>query len=65
MEGDVRASSVSAHGRIAGNIVAQNRVELGATGRVDGDITCKTLVIAEGAVFRGRSVMNGGPSEDR
>jgi cytoskeletal protein CcmA (bactofilin family) len=30
---------------------------------VDGDITCKTLVVAEGAVFCGRSLMAEPPLE--
>jgi cytoskeletal protein CcmA (bactofilin family) len=55
--GDVHARSVTIHGSITGDLVVEDRAELGAGARVDGDITCRTLVVAEGAVFRGRSIM--------
>jgi cytoskeletal protein CcmA (bactofilin family) len=45
------------HGVVQGNVVADERVELGPGARLDGDITCSSLVVAEGAVFRGRSNM--------
>ena len=53
----MHARSVTIHGSIAGDLVAEERAELGPGARVDGDISCRTLVIAEGAVFRGRSIM--------
>ncbi len=42
---------------VKGNIVARGTVRLGSRARVEGDITSKTLAIAEGAVFVGSSVM--------
>ncbi len=53
VEGDVDAQSVTAQGTVMGNIVVQDKVELGPAARVDGDITCQTLVVSSGAVFNG------------
>jgi cytoskeletal protein CcmA (bactofilin family) len=57
VEGEVRARSVAADGLVEGNVVAQDRVELGRQARLDGDITCRILVIVEGAVSCGRCDM--------
>jgi cytoskeletal protein CcmA (bactofilin family) len=55
---------VTVAGRFKGNIVVAGRAELARGGRVDGNITSKSLVIAEGAVFTGQSIMDqqGGQS---
>jgi cytoskeletal protein CcmA (bactofilin family) len=58
VQGDVRAHSVLTHGVVEGNVQADDKVELGPEARVNGDITCRLLVVAEGAVFRGRSIMD-------
>jgi cytoskeletal protein CcmA (bactofilin family) len=60
--GDVRAKSVTVQGAVEGNVVAEQKVELGPGARLQGDITCTALVVAEGAVFRGRSIMAQRPS---
>ena len=62
VKGDVRARSVTLQGAVEGNVVAQQKVELGPGARLQGDITCTALVVAEGAVFRGRSIMAQRPS---
>lgn len=58
VHGDVRARSVLTHGVVEGNVEAEEKVELGPEARVNGDIVCRLLVVAEGAVFRGRSIMD-------
>ena len=40
-------------GIIKGNVVAQNKVTLESTSRLDGDLTAKLLIIEEGALFSG------------
>lgn len=40
-------------GVIKGNIIAQNKVTLESTSRLDGDMTAKLLIIEEGALFSG------------
>ena len=54
---------MAARGTVKGNIVAEDKVELGPEARVEGDITCQTLVVAEGAMFCGRSLMGEPPLE--
>ncbi len=63
VEADIEATNVTVAGSFKGNIVAKSRAELAKGGRVDGNVTSKTLVVAEGAVFSGQSIMGGGSSE--
>ena len=58
VEADIRANNVSVAGRFKGNITVKGRAEIGKGGRVDGNINSKTLVIEEGAIFHGQSVMD-------
>ncbi|HYT80639.1 MAG TPA: polymer-forming cytoskeletal protein [Actinomycetota bacterium] len=57
LDGSIHAQNVVVGGVVNGNIEARGRVELGPRARVKGDITSKTLAVAEGAMFSGRSVM--------
>jgi cytoskeletal protein CcmA (bactofilin family) len=69
VEADIRAQNVSVAGRFKGNILVKGRAEITRGGRVDGNITCKSLVIEEGAIFQGQSIMDqqaaqaGSPSQ--
>jgi cytoskeletal protein CcmA (bactofilin family) len=58
VEAEIRAQNVSVAGRFKGNIIVKGRAEIARGGRVDGDITSKSLVIEEGAIFQGQSVMD-------
>lgn len=58
VEADIRAENVAIAGRFKGNIVVKGKAELARGGRVDGNITSKTLTIEEGAVFQGQSIMD-------
>ncbi len=60
VEADIRAQNVSVAGRFKGNIVVKGKAHLARGGRVDGNITSKTLVIEEGGVFHGQSIMDAG-----
>ena len=59
VEADVKAQNVLVAGVFTGNIVARGRAELARGGRVHGNVTSKSLVVADGAVFVGRSIMGG------
>jgi cytoskeletal protein CcmA (bactofilin family) len=59
VEADIRAQNVSVAGRFKGNILVKGKAHLARGGRVDGNITSKTLVIEEGGVFHGQSIMDG------
>lgn len=49
----VRTQSAIIHGKVVGDIVVTDRVELAATAEVVGDITAAKISIQEGAVFVG------------
>lgn len=57
IEGDVTAESILVAGRVKGNIYVREKTEITADGSVEGDITTKTLVIDEGAAFKGSCYM--------
>ena len=68
VEADIHAQNVSVAGRFKGSIVVKGRAEIARGGRVDGNITSKTLVIEDGATFQGQSTMDqqsaqGGPQQ--
>jgi cytoskeletal protein CcmA (bactofilin family) len=58
VEADIRAQNVSVAGKFKGSIIVKGRAEINRGGRVDGDVTSKTLVVEEGAVFQGQSIMD-------
>jgi len=57
LDGNIRAHNADVGGVVQGNIVVKGRIHLGPRARVEGDIASETLAIAEGAVFKGRSIM--------
>ena len=59
VEADIRAQNVSVAGRFKGSILVKGKAHIGRGGRVDGNITSKTLVVEEGGVFHGQSIMDG------
>jgi len=63
VEADIRAQNVVVAGRFKGSINVKGRAELARGGRVEGDITSKTLVVEEGGVFQGQSIMDQQPAQ--
>ena len=57
IKAQVSARSVVIMGAVTGNVTAGERVEIGATGSVTGDISSPRLAIADGGCFRGRAEM--------
>ena len=57
MRGDISAVEILVAGTVYGNLTARERIELTSTGRVLGDLITKTLVIDEGASFKGNCTM--------
>lgn len=55
--GDITAAEILVAGIVYGNLVARERIEMTSTGRVLGDLITKTLVIDEGASFKGNCTM--------
>jgi cytoskeletal protein CcmA (bactofilin family) len=60
---DITASNVQVWGAVKGNITATGRLEILPSGRVWGDIKVSSLLIDEGGLFRGKSVMAGEEKE--
>lgn len=50
----VYAKNATISGQVTGNITCKEKLQLTSNAKVFGDIKCQTLVIAEGAVFRGK-----------
>jgi cytoskeletal protein CcmA (bactofilin family) len=63
VEADIRAQNVSVAGRFKGNLVVKGKAHLARGGRIEGNITSKTLVVEEGGVFHGQSIMDGAPAQ--
>lgn len=61
VEADIRAQNVSIAGRFKGSVQAKGKAHLARGGRIDGNITSKTLVVEEGGIFHGQSIMDGSP----
>jgi len=53
------ARSILISGTVIGNVTATDRLELQATGSVEGDISTPRLVMVDGAVVKGRVDANG------
>ena len=54
---DIEAGTVICKGRIRGNIIASQKVEIHSTGKILGDVLSPALMIELGAVFNGKSYM--------
>jgi cytoskeletal protein CcmA (bactofilin family) len=58
----IQARSVTIHGEVVGQVTAGERVEIGASGSVEGDVTAPRMAMAEGGVVRGRLAVTRPPS---
>jgi cytoskeletal protein CcmA (bactofilin family) len=59
VEADLIAQRIIICGAVTGNVLANENVDLRATGSVDGDISTPRLVMAEGATIKGRVDASG------
>ena len=50
---EIHAKSVSIVGQVVGNVTADDRIEIAATGSMEGDIKAPRVVLADGARFKG------------
>ncbi len=58
IEADIEAENVNIGGTVTGNVVAQSKVEIFASGKMTGDIKGPRIVVAEGAHFKGNVDMD-------
>ncbi len=62
----IRAASVSVAGKVSGDIVATQRIEIRNNAKMSGNLTAPILVVQEGALFEGHcSMQPEGVREDR
>jgi cytoskeletal protein CcmA (bactofilin family) len=64
VRGPITAQVVRVGGRVAGNVEAADRIEVTASGNVEGDMAAPRVIIAEGAFFKGRVEMRGNKGVD-
>lgn len=64
IKGPVSAATVSVAGLLRGSIEASVRIEILPTGKVNGNIATKDLIIRSGAQFIGKSEMRGEHESD-
>lgn len=60
VEGNVDVARVIVHGEVRGDIIAREKVELGPTARVSGNVSYGVIEMAAGAQIQGRLVSFGG-----
>jgi cytoskeletal protein CcmA (bactofilin family) len=53
----VKAEEVVVHGRVEGTLAVQRKIEMCATADVQADIATPSMIVQEGALFNGRTVM--------
>lgn len=58
VEADIKAKSAIIGGKVTGNILVEERVELESKSTLIGDIKTRNLVINEGCIFHGTSSMH-------
>lgn len=59
VRGDITARTVRIGGRVQGNVLGRERVEILPSGRLEGDVAAPRVVLAEGAFFKGKVEMTG------
>lgn len=58
---EIQAKTVMVVGEVVGNITADDKVEVAATGSMRGDIVAPRVVLADGAKFKGSIDMDRKP----
>jgi cytoskeletal protein CcmA (bactofilin family) len=57
---DIQSTNTTLGGHYTGNVVATGTIELTSTARVEGNLTCRSLILNQGAIFSGQSIMDSG-----
>ena len=60
IEGEVRAPVVILNGHLSGDVHASQRIELGATARVEGNVHYSVVEMVAGAMLTGRLIHESG-----
>jgi cytoskeletal protein CcmA (bactofilin family) len=54
IKADLVARTITISGAVTGNVTASEKVDLRATGSVDGDVVAPSVIMADGAVINGK-----------
>jgi cytoskeletal protein CcmA (bactofilin family) len=65
VDGDIKTQDAVISGRVVGTLVAESRLELQATCRIEGDVRARRMQLEEGAVLNGTVDMGDLGSEER
>ena len=57
VQADIQATFVMVHGVVNGNVSADEEINIGATGRVNGDVKTKSLTVTTGGCLNGQCRM--------
>jgi cytoskeletal protein CcmA (bactofilin family) len=57
VQGEVSGKQVTVVGRVTGNVIASERIDVRETGQVQGDVISPRLSVAEGALINGAITM--------
>ncbi|MFA5684320.1 MAG: polymer-forming cytoskeletal protein [Lysobacteraceae bacterium] len=63
IQGEVRAPHVIVNGQLSGDVYAGDRIELGPTARIQGNIYYKVIEMAAGAMVTGRMIHGDAPKQ--
>lgn len=64
LECDIQTTNINVCGEVRGNIVARNRIEIHAPGRVFGNISAPVVTLEEGVIFEGTCRMQKKAEEE-
>jgi len=64
VSGEVKVDTLICYGTVTGKVDAKTRIEIHVPSVVTADITTRTLMIAEGALFQGRCNMHQEAKQD-
>ncbi len=53
VKAEIHAKGIVIVGHVVGNVIGLERVEIQATGKIEGDVTAPKLIVAEGAQLNG------------
>lgn len=57
IKAEVEANTILLAGTIRGNVKAREKIELTESAKLIGNLTCKSVSIASGAIFNGKCIM--------
>jgi len=59
IEANIKSQNAIIFGRVKGNLKVEEKIDLGSTAQLNGDINCQSLAIEEGATLSGKCKVGG------